>query len=69
MTSPADLSPATWRKASRSSGSGNDCVEIATVGDLIAVRDSKDRGGHQMLLSRSAFRHLAEEIRHGHHDR
>jgi Domain of unknown function (DUF397) len=68
MTSP-DLSLAIWRKASHSSGSGNDCVEIAAVADLVAVRDSKNPNGRKMLVSRSAFRRLAEEICDGHHDR
>lgn len=69
MTSPLDLSSVTWRKASRSSGSGNDCVELATVGNLVAVRDSKHPERHTMLVSRSALQQLVEEIRAGHHDR
>ena len=32
-----------WRKSSRSNFSGN-CVEIATEGTVVLVRDSKDPG-------------------------
>ncbi|WP_395104657.1 DUF397 domain-containing protein [Actinomadura sp. SCN-SB] len=38
-----------WRKAARSSGSGTDCVEVASVGDMIAVRDPKDPAGPRPL--------------------
>ncbi|MER6078579.1 DUF397 domain-containing protein [Streptomyces sp. NPDC001833] len=31
-----------WRKSSYSEAAGNACVEIAAVGPLIAIRDSKD---------------------------
>jgi Domain of unknown function (DUF397) len=69
MTFPLDLSSVTWRKAIRSSGSGNDCVELATVANLVAVRDSKHPDRHTLLFSRSALQQLVEEIRDGHHDR
>ena len=40
------LPEAVWRKSSYSGGGGNECVEVAVVGDGAAVRDSKDpRGG------------------------
>lgn len=38
-----DLGHAEWRKSSRSGG--GDCVEIARVPGLVAVRDSKHPGG------------------------
>ena len=31
-----------WLKSSYSEASGNNCVEVAKTGPLIAVRDSKD---------------------------
>jgi len=44
-----DLSDAVWRKSSRSSGTSNNCVEVAdNLRTVVAVRDSKApaRGAH-----------------------
>lgn len=46
-----DLSTAVWRKASRSSNNGGNCVEVARVGDVVAVRDSKDPDGPKLLIA------------------
>ncbi|WP_067491643.1 DUF397 domain-containing protein [Actinomadura hibisca] len=36
-----------WRKSSYSHGTDNsDCVELASIGDMIGIRDSKAPGGH-----------------------
>jgi hypothetical protein len=34
-----------WRKSSRSEGGANNCVELARVPGVVAVRDSKNRTG------------------------
>ena len=39
-----DLSNAHWRKSTRSQNGGN-CVEVAPLAEVIAVRDSKDPSG------------------------
>lgn len=39
-----DHSGTVWRKSTRSSGNGQ-CVEVTFLGDAVAVRDSKHRGG------------------------
>ncbi|GAA3417774.1 DUF397 domain-containing protein [Streptosporangium vulgare] len=54
MSDPVDLTKATWRKSSLSGGNG-DCVEVADLGDVVAVRDSKDPGGPQLVFTRGTW--------------
>lgn len=62
MPEHTDLSHAVWR-ASTKSGANGDCVEVAVLGDAIAVRDSKDRGGPVLTFDRVAWRALLGEIK------
>jgi Domain of unknown function (DUF397) len=40
-----------WRKSSYSGNGGSDCVEAATnLPGIVAVRDSKDRGGAKLTV-------------------
>lgn len=64
-TAPADLSTATWRKSTRSSGGGSNCVEVAHLPGLIAIRDSKNPAGPALIITSVAFRKLADGIRRG----
>ncbi|GAA1799947.1 DUF397 domain-containing protein [Planosporangium flavigriseum] len=60
--STADLSRARWKKSSRSSGDGQ-CVEVADLGDAVAVRDSKDPNGPVLVFTPdewTAFLHSAK---------
>jgi hypothetical protein len=60
MTTP--ISPSTqWRKSTRSSGNGN-CVEFADLGDAVAVRDTKDRGGPVLRFSPASWRAFIAQI-------
>ena len=43
-----DLSAAEWRKSSYSGGNG--CVEVARVGDWVALRDDRDRSGAVLVV-------------------
>jgi hypothetical protein len=61
MTEP-DLSQAAWRKSSHSGG-GNDCVEIAFIDGVAAVRDSKDPDGGAFTLSSRGWRGLVDSLR------
>ncbi|MGI5326161.1 DUF397 domain-containing protein [Actinomadura nitritigenes] len=58
-----ELSAAAWRKASRSSNNGGDCVEVARVSGTVAIRDSKDPHGPKLLITPQALHHLARTIK------
>jgi hypothetical protein len=45
---------ATWRKSVRSQSNGA-CVEVARVGDVIGVRDSKDPTGPILTFTPAEF--------------
>jgi Domain of unknown function (DUF397) len=62
---PADLSSATWRKSTRSAGGGSNCIEIAHLSGLIAIRDSKNSHGAMLIFSPAAFQHLADRLKSG----
>lgn len=69
QASPLDDARLEWRKASRSSGSGSDCFEVAGAEGVVGVRDSKQRDArgrntsHVFWLSSSEFRSLTEWIK------
>jgi hypothetical protein len=49
-----DLTRAVWRKGSQSQSQGQ-CVEVAHVEGLVAVRDSKNPDGNVLLFTRSEW--------------
>ncbi|MBO2454378.1 DUF397 domain-containing protein [Actinomadura barringtoniae] len=53
----------TWRKATRSSEAGDNCIEVAGRSELVALRDSKEPRGPQLLISRADFGHFLEVIK------
>jgi hypothetical protein len=57
-----------WRKSSRSSGQGGNCVEVAGLPDVVAVRDSKNPSGPVLAFGVAAFREFVGTIRAGVHD-
>jgi hypothetical protein len=59
------MSEQTWRKASRSGATGNDCVEVAAAGDRVLVRDSKDRAGGVLRLDAVSFRAFVAQMKGG----
>lgn len=60
----SDLSPATWRKSSRSNDAGGaDCVEVAGLPDRVAMRDSKDLTGPVLAVTRAEWRAFLSDIR------
>ncbi len=52
-----DLTGARWKKSTRSGTSGGNCVEVAdNLPGIVLVRDTKDRDGHTLTFSPSAWR-------------
>ncbi|RAY15588.1 hypothetical protein DPM19_07280 [Actinomadura craniellae] len=53
-----------WRKASRSGGTDNsECVEVADLGGVIGIRDSKDPDGPQLALPADSFAALLARMK------
>ncbi|TDD37303.1 DUF397 domain-containing protein [Actinomadura sp. KC06] len=52
-----------WRKSSRSSQYGGECVEVAALAPVIAVRDSKDPDGPRLAFGRAAWRAFADQVK------
>lgn len=63
-----DLSGALWRKSSRSQGSGQACVEVATnLPGIVAIRDSKNSDGPNLLSSPAAWQAFLADLRKDQH--
>jgi hypothetical protein len=56
-----DHSRPAWRKSSYSGQNGN-CIEVADHGPAVAVRDSKDPGGHQLAFPAPAWHAFARRL-------
>jgi hypothetical protein len=57
-----DLPYAQWKKSTYSANSGN-CVEVADLGDVVAVRDSKDPDGPELFFDAAAWAPFIAGIR------
>ncbi|WP_409472457.1 DUF397 domain-containing protein [Streptomyces sp. HC307] len=44
-----------WFKSSYSGSEGDNCVEVADCPEAVRVRDSKDKDGDQLALSRTTW--------------
>jgi hypothetical protein len=54
-----------WRTSSFS-GSGNNCVEVASnLPGLVAVRDSKDRDGPALIFGTAAWQAFTTQLKNG----
>jgi hypothetical protein len=58
-----DLTDASWRKSSRSGQNGGNCVEVAGLPGVIAVRDSKNPGGPNLTFSSQAWRTFTQSCK------
>lgn len=63
----ADLSRAVWRKSSRS-GSGNQCVEVARVGTVRAIRNSRRPNEGTLIVDVGTFKGLIGQTKDGAYD-
>ena len=64
---PRDISSVLWRKSSRSQETGA-CVEVGSLADAVAVRDSKNPAGPALVVSRTALSRLAAGMKSRHLD-
>jgi Domain of unknown function (DUF397) len=63
-----DLSAASWRKSTYSTGGGQNCVEVAVLPGAVAIRDSKDPHGPAHIFGAAAFGDLLARIQRGEYD-
>lgn len=52
-----------WRKSSYSSSQGDECVELADLGELVGIRDSRDPYGPKLHLAPDSFRALLADLK------
>ncbi|BAU82809.1 hypothetical protein SLA_1871 [Streptomyces laurentii] len=67
MMTNVDLSNAQWAKSDLSSG-GDNCLEVAFVGDVVALRDSKDvgkEGASVLVISREDYALYTQSVQAG----
>ncbi|MBM0278637.1 DUF397 domain-containing protein [Micromonospora tarensis] len=63
-----DLAGATWRKSTRSGGSGGDCVEVAdNLPGVVGVRDSKDPTGPALAFTPVTWATFVSDVKGRHH--
>ncbi|GAB3161066.1 hypothetical protein GCM10027290_67780 [Micromonospora sonneratiae] len=61
-----DMVGAKWRKATRSGGSGGNCVEVAgNLDGVVGIRDSKDVTGPVLAVDPSAWTSFLTGVKTG----
>ncbi|GAB3280738.1 hypothetical protein GCM10027589_07780 [Actinocorallia lasiicapitis] len=60
--STVDLSSVVWRKSSYSGPTGEECVEVAGLPAVIAVRDSKNPDQAALIFGRGTFASLVRSL-------
>lgn len=63
------LTRVVWRKSSHSEGNGGNCVEVARLDTKIAIRDSKNPCGPELVLSADTWRYFNKAVCAGDLDR
>ena len=63
------LDAAVWKKSSRSNGNGgNNCVEVAFLDTVVAVRDSKNPTGPALTFNSAEWAEFMNSAKHGEFD-
>lgn len=57
-----------WRKSSRSSGGGGNCVEVGRAPGLVGVRDTKNRDGGTLAVPATQWSAFLAGIKAGEFD-
>jgi Domain of unknown function (DUF397). len=65
---PPDMTNAIWHKSSRSDNNGGACVEVAELGDAVAVRDSKHPTGPALIFTPKEWTAFVGGVRGGEFD-
>jgi Domain of unknown function (DUF397) len=66
---PHDLNAAVWKKSSRSNGNGgNNCVEVAVLDTVVAVRDSKNPSGPALIFNPATWTEFVNSTKAGEFD-
>ncbi|MCA2218308.1 DUF397 domain-containing protein [Jidongwangia harbinensis] len=64
-----DLTAAVWKKSSRSNGNGgNNCVEVAVLDTVVAVRDSKNPSGPALIFNSANWAEFVNSAKAGEFD-
>jgi Domain of unknown function (DUF397) len=66
--STMDLNSANWRTSARSGNNGGNCVEVAGLDHMVAVRDSKHPDGPTLRVTRTGWHTLTTDITNGRYD-
>ena len=64
-----NLSEAVWYKSSRSGGNGGNCVEVAHLEDVVAVRDSKNPDNGVLVFQPGDWTTFIDAAKRGEFDR
>jgi Domain of unknown function (DUF397) len=68
MNIQVDLSAAVWAKSTLSGGSGENCLEVAFIDGVVALRDSKDVGDPDakiLVISEDDYRAFTGGVQQG----
>jgi hypothetical protein len=57
-----DVTSIAWRTSSYSGDNGGTCIEVGTAGPAVAVRDSKDHDGPQLVFPVGKWKSFTDRL-------